>query len=163
MSSLGPFADPIPPKALKDVAAVVPRLNMRDIRLVRISAALKAVPQPQSQTVVDLKHDVKTERANDGNVFVARVQFKLKVSTAEESGEFMGIDSVFQLWYEVDEPETVNDDELAAFAEINAVHTAWPYLRELVHSVTGRMGLQPMTVPLLKIRREEPPEPDGQP
>ncbi|HYN08046.1 MAG TPA: hypothetical protein VES67_11700 [Vicinamibacterales bacterium] len=152
MKAIGPFEKPIPPETLKKVAAVVPRVEIRDIRLVGLSASLKSAPAPKSQTSVDLDHEVASERAQDGVLFIARVRFKLSASgTGEEAAEFMNLKAAFQLLYSVEGPDSVEDDQLIAFGEINAVHTAWPYFRELVQNISGRMALVPMTVPLLKI------------
>lgn len=38
-----------------------------------------------------------------------------------------------------------------AFANINAVFNAWPFFRELVHSTLGRMGLQPIALPVYRV------------
>lgn len=38
-----------------------------------------------------------------------------------------------------------------AFADINAVFNAWPFFRELVHSTLGRMGLQPIALPVYRV------------
>lgn len=46
----------------------------------------------------------------------------------------------------------VCDNALARrFAMINGVHNVWPFFRELVHSMVGRTGLQPLVMPLFRM------------
>jgi hypothetical protein len=40
---------------------------------------------------------------------------------------------------------------LEAFAELNGLYHVWPYWRELVHTVTGRVGLAPFVISVLKL------------
>lgn len=40
---------------------------------------------------------------------------------------------------------------LAAFAQINGVFNAWPYIRETVQSLTTRMGLPPLTLAVFRV------------
>lgn len=46
----------------------------------------------------------------------------------------------------------------SAFANINAVFNAWPFFRELVHSTLGRMGLQPIALPVYRITPPAAPQ-----
>lgn len=46
--------------------------------------------------------------------------------------------------------EPVPIEFFAIYARVSAKVQAWPFLRELVHSVTGRMGVPPLSLPLLK-------------
>lgn len=54
-------------------------------------------------------------------------------------------------------PPEERDAFFGAFANINAVFNAWPFFRELVHSMLGRMGLQPISLPVYRI--PSPPQP----
>jgi hypothetical protein len=53
---------------------------------------------------------------------------------------------VYQLSQGVEQPE----DALAHFAELNGAYNAWPYWRELVQSVTGRVGLTAIVIPVFR-------------
>ncbi len=44
----------------------------------------------------------------------------------------------------------LTEEEIDEFAQFNVPYTVWPYWRELVQSLTVRMGLPPLTLPLLK-------------
>jgi preprotein translocase subunit SecB len=49
----------------------------------------------------------------------------------------------------------VSDEDLVAFGSIGALSVAHPYVRELFHSITSRMGLPPL---LLEVMPPEPSE-----
>lgn len=55
---------------------------------------------------------------------------------------------VYTLKTEVDAPE----DALQHFAELNGTYNVWPYWRELVQTVTGRVGLASIIVPVFRPR-----------
>jgi len=40
------------------------------------------------------------------------------------------------------------------FAEINALHNAWPYFREIFQATTVRLGLPPVTLPTFRLPRD---------
>lgn len=44
---------------------------------------------------------------------------------------------------------------LGAFANVNGIYNVWPYFRELVQSVTSRMGLPPLVLPVYRVNRDE--------
>lgn len=70
------------------------------------------------------------------------------------------IDVTFGLSYTSRQPMT--DDLFAVFAEANLPLNTWPYLREYVASVFGRVGWLPFTLPTLK-RGVPPTETDDEP
>lgn len=56
-------------------------------------------------------------------------------------------------------PADEKDAYFKAFSNINAVFNAWPFFRELVHSTLGRMGMQPIALPVYRVT----PTPSAQP
>jgi hypothetical protein len=48
-------------------------------------------------------------------------------------------------------PVEVAAQDVRAFAEFNATFNAWPFWREFVQSMTARMGLPAVVVPLLPV------------
>jgi hypothetical protein len=53
-------------------------------------------------------------------------------------------------------PEEHRERFFSAFAEMNGVHNAWPYLREFVQSATGRMGMSQVLLPVFRIATTRP-------
>ena len=79
---------------------------------------------------------------------------------SEGAQERLEIVGVFLLSYHIreerqpqllEEPIEVMASDLQAFAQFNATFNAWPYWREFVQSMTGRMGLPVVTVPILPV------------
>jgi preprotein translocase subunit SecB len=153
---IGPFEQAIPTNSLRTVAEVVPRLEIRDIRLVNLSCALTAPPPPAGQLKIDLSHTVKVDVVED-TVLAVQVHYLLKASPdGTDSSPFMNMSVVFQLLYDGEEITSIAPEKRQMFGDINAVHNAWPYFREVVQNMAMRMGLQPLTVPLLKIQATPP-------
>lgn len=66
--------------------------------------------------------------------------------------------ATFSAVYACDKDNVPDEASLAAFASVNGVHNVWPFWREYLHSLSGRVGLAPVTLPLYAIRpkQEEP-------
>lgn len=89
-------------------------------------------PDRRLQAVVDF-----TVNARQGTGKNARTVFKISAS--------------FHLVYELPSELKPDRSEILAFAQTNAVYNAWPYWREFVQSMTSRMNVPPLTLPLLRI------------
>lgn len=75
-------------------------------------------------------------------------------------GDLATLDAAFLLVYEVPGDLEVEERCFKHFAEVNGPYNAWPYWRELVQSVTGRIGLAGITVPVFHPRPSEIQEDD---
>ena len=51
----------------------------------------------------------------------------------------------------IDQPVEVKSTDIHAFSDFNATFNAWPYWREFVQSMTGRMGLPTVIIPVLPV------------
>jgi len=60
-------------------------------------------------------------------------------------------EAVYDLKYAVREGGAFTKDVALDFADKNAVHNAWPFLREALYSATHRLGVVPVTLPLMRI------------
>ena len=81
--------------------------------------------------------------------FMATIDFRLRAQ--EKKGkELFHINSSFDLSYKTMPDESFSKADLEEFARVNGVFNAWPYFRELVQSMTIRIGYPPVTVPLLR-------------
>lgn len=70
----------------------------------------------------------------------------------------LAIAVTYLLTYRMENVAGITKTHVKSFAETNAVFNAWPYFREYVQSTTLRMGLPPLTVPLLKLDRGGRPQ-----
>lgn len=69
---------------------------------------------------------------------------------AEPAEEAVALDATYLLVYELTEAQQQPADALQHFAELNGTYNAWPYWRELVQTVTGRVGLGAIVVPVFR-------------
>lgn len=76
-----------------------------------------------------------------------------------EDEEALDVVASFVLSYSLSQPPTgehpdrvlLDSADLRAFAEFNSTYNAWPYWREFVHSISARLGLPAVTVPILRV------------
>ena len=70
-----------------------------------------------------------------------------------ERGQRIRISAAIELSYNLSGDAPPNAKEAECFAKINGVYNAWPYWREFVQHCTTRMGLPPLTLPLMTAAR----------
>jgi preprotein translocase subunit SecB len=157
MAPIGPFIDPVPPDVLKQVAEVIPKVEVRDIRVTGLTCALKSLPE-SSQVAVTLGNKVEAAQLED-NVLVVRVHYSITAKVQEAATDFMAMSVTFQLTYEGEKLNEIDEEKWTSFADVNAVFNSWAYLRELVQSISSRMGIPPLMLPLLKTRQPKTPNP----
>lgn len=68
----------------------------------------------------------------------------------ETAQEVVGLEAVFHLRYSLPPGTDCPAEALEQFAWLNGAYNAWPYWRELVQTVTGRVGLAAVTVPVFR-------------
>jgi len=77
-------------------------------------------------------------------------RFRMKGSQGDESIQVISLDAEYLLVYLLNPNAEIEEDCFKHFAEVNGPYNAWPYWRELVHSVTGRVGLPGIVVPVFR-------------
>ncbi|HTE87079.1 MAG TPA: hypothetical protein VK821_20400 [Dehalococcoidia bacterium] len=82
----------------------------------------------------------------DERGFRARHRYTLDISDGDE--DWGSIRLEFNLRFRSQAPMT--DDIFDTFKDVNLPVNTWPYLREFVASMTGRMGWAQLTLPALK-------------
>lgn len=72
--------------------------------------------------------------------------------SSKDSDDQLVLDGTVELsvLYQLPGDRELNDDYLTAFGEISVLFTAYPYLREILHSLTGRMGLPPLILDVMR-------------
>lgn len=97
------------------------------------------------------------------------VELRFTVRDVEgESSEGCALEltATYQLVYSLkEEPSEFPEDALRFFAELNGAYNVWPYWRELVQSVSGRVGLSAIVVPVFRplVKAVEPEPAPSQP
>lgn len=130
-------------RALSDRMAKV--ASLVDLRVREIEArVLELNPQlPLSPTVV------VTPVAGAGVGYMA-FDFTYTLNATDARGQHVLESRVaVNLQFTVPADVRVSDDELAAFGCIGVVETAHPYIREIVHCLSVRMGLPPFVLDIV--------------
>ncbi len=159
-------ASPLPAEMdhldMEAVARVAREAELQDIYLLRADVS-RLGPEPiQGRLVLDFNCQSRLleERGEDRLLSVA-CDFSLAARKEGESPEeVMHVEATFLVSYTFPEGKEFTPEEVHQFARINPLYNAWAYWREFVHSMTARMGLPPLLVPLLKIGPRKTPAPD---
>jgi|GEM_PF-1049528 len=62
--------------------------------------------------------------------------------------EMLRIEALFVIRYRVATLDGITEENIDAFGKMNGIYNVWPYWREFVQSMTVRMGLPPLTMPV---------------
>ncbi|RIV39331.1 SecB chaperone [Micromonospora radicis] len=157
--------------AQQAAARVAARAEIRDVRLFGSSVELDHFPTTGSRLKWSLDTDVAVEREEDDSAFILRSRYSLVVAEATEvlpdtddagaetddgddEGSIADISFEFAALFHLemrDGDDPVNDAELQAFAFTTGQFALYPFAREYVYDVTGRLGLPPLTVGVLQL------------
>jgi hypothetical protein len=151
------------PEAQKRAARLASRADIHDVRLFSTAATLVRSPEPGSPLGYSLSSDATVEYDN-GDSFVVRVKYQLAIvaaSSDEEADPFSDPSAavaniefeqggLFVLeMREGDDP--VQAEELDAFAVTTGQFAIYPFAREYIYDVTGRLALPPLTIGVLRL------------
>jgi len=90
----------------------------------------------------------------EGDVIEVSCSYNFKVHEADV--ELAEAHIKYHVIYKLlgEEPTTPSDIE--EFARANGAYHSWPFVRESIYSLTGRMGFPPYTLPVLSFLRQKP-------
>ncbi|MXZ73228.1 MAG: hypothetical protein F4Z04_17230 [Acidobacteria bacterium] len=142
-----------------DLSRIVSVVEIENVRL--REAHCRAVHPSEIAKTLEVKpwHDAEVIKSGGGESLEIDVAFGLEVADADGEKEFQAeIRGTFELLYRIPADEDFSSEELAAFAQINAVFNAWPYWREFVQTSLARMDMPVLTVPVFRIHRSDSAE-----
>jgi hypothetical protein len=83
---------------------------------------------------------------------VVTVDFKFNAKEGDDApSDLVALSASFSLIYWLEPDVSIDDRCFRHFAELNGPYNAWPYWRELVQSVTGRVGMAGVTIPVFRV------------
>lgn len=140
--------------------------EMRDVRLFGVHGDLA---DPGDVGGLGYSLDVDTEYQTIGeevaHALVVTGKYSLSVTgvsgnESQEPSEVATLSftlaGMYSLLEQDTDPITFSDEELQAFAATTGQFALYPYAREFVASMTGRMGLPPLHLGTLRFDRDEP-------
>lgn len=115
-------------------------LALLDLRLRRVGAELH---QPASEGPFRFTLDVTPSVSLVDNL--AAYDLAYSFASIDGADELVFDGSIeLSVLYEIAEDEAFSEEELVSFGRVSVLFTAYPYLRELLHNLTMRMGLPPL-------------------
>jgi len=66
---------------------------------------------------------------------------------ATEAAPIIRVDGTFAAVYDIEPGDSLTDDDISAFANLNTHLNLYPYWREFVHDALGRAGMSPYLLP----------------
>jgi len=137
-------------------AAEIESIRLLEARVAHVAqikrAAAEQLSVPQRRLAINVSRSGSAELEQKTAVH-AIVRFTLEAREAgkKEAKPAFRVAASFELVYKIPPDLDPSRQELRAFAETNAVFNAWPYWREFAQSMTARMNLPPLTLPLFRI------------
>jgi hypothetical protein len=129
----------------------------------KLYAEVLREPESEVRLAYDLDSEVAYAISDDTGALMVNVSYELDIheydDAAERATEDEGRASVASVrvtmgsLYELDardQKEPFSDEELHAFADTSGRFALFPFVREAVFNLTGRLTLPPLTLPLLK-------------
>lgn len=148
----------IPPGLRELAARVAGGAELLDVRMVKSSAEHLGFPDGGHPLEYDLDVSPMAHFNSETHALIVSTDFSLTVNQEVESngegGEPTDIATVsFTLVALFDTPEgaTYEPDELESFGATTGVFSLYPYAREYVQDVTGRLGLPPLTLGVYRV------------
>ncbi|MQW74832.1 hypothetical protein GHK92_03015 [Nocardioides sp. dk4132] len=139
--------------------------DLRDVRLFGMSGDL-STPDPSASLAYTLDVDVEFQTLGDDPVhaLVVTANYDLNVTETDESDDqeptkVAGMAFALAAMYVLveqdgDDPHVFENEELEAFAATTGQLALYPYAREFIADITGRMGLPPLHLGTLRFDRE---------
>lgn len=141
-------------QSVKGIAPLIAAVQIEDIRLTEATVRTK-ISSPKDVDEVDLVLDtsaiVKEHHPPEPFVVLATIDAKLVPRRTPESAA-VSIKAGFELRYSLPPDLRVSRRDLNTFARINSVFNVWPYWREFIQSMTTRMHLPPLVLPVFRVR-----------
>ena len=130
------------PSLMELSVAIAPLTHIRQIRLTRSTIQSNSIAVAEASQL-QFSFDAKTVLDREAGTLT------VCTSLAVSAGEFLQIDADFALDYSVEKSIPITDEVATAFGRMNGIHNVWPYWREYVQSMSMRVGLPPITLPLM--------------
>ncbi len=150
MGSLNGVSIDVTPEQIEAAKRLMAVATLEEIRLINVRAAHMSAADCPVRTMEEKPRPTATAAMVEGSNQFRVVVENVIVGRHAEITELQ-VDAKFELVYSVPAGANPAPKELQAFADTNALLNCWPYWRELVHDMAGRMGLPPLLLPLFRL------------
>ena len=126
------------------IARVAKRAELKSIRLIEITASCN--PTATGALVPSVELDCKPGSVS-GDALEVVCEYAFRVHS--DDIDVVSSTISYLLEYEIGGGESPNPGDVAEFARANGALNSWPFVREILYSLTSRMGFPPFTLPLM--------------
>ena len=127
------------------------RVQLRDVRLMDCAGSQKPDAMTGKKTY-DVTHSAHVRANPTGGLLIVIAEFHFKAyMESKEQDPALTIDASFVLTYQISNFAGLTQEGFEQFANLNGIYNAWPYWREFVQNMVGRMGLPSLTLPVFRI------------
>ena len=141
------------------VARISRRVDLKAIQLTEINATRKSSASGVLQP--SFEKECTPRRVEDDLIEVA-CSYSFKVRSADSDVAAATI--LYLVTYKLLGEEPADESDIEQFARANGAYHSWPFVREVIYSLTSKMGFSPYTLPVLSFlpkprpRQELPPD-----
>jgi preprotein translocase subunit SecB len=118
-------------------------IELLDIALIKLNSSINHDNLSASMKVA-IKDSATFE--NDEQGF--RVEDKYTLTSKKDNKIGLKIEAVYRIRFQSE--TDITDDFFDIYKSISLPLNIWPFFRELAHSVTSRMNIPPLSLPLIK-------------
>jgi hypothetical protein len=136
---------------LAAAAKIARRVNLDDVYVATISARRYDVEPNQELTPI-LTDSYECTQVNNQLKVVCSHGLK----AASGSTPIADIHVDLNLIYEIVGEEPIDHKDLAGFADANGAYHSWPFIREILNTLTLKMGLPAFILPALIVNSKPP-------
>jgi hypothetical protein len=143
---------------MRAVGRVASRVDVTEVRLVEVSAMRTDKVGGTLEPIIQHAH---SPLGCEGGSIRIQSRYEFKVDLADTPA--FTVTAVYHLFYALSGDEPVADDDLKQFAAANGAYHSWPFVRELLFSMSSRMGLPAFTLPVMSFMPPRPAKPAAPP
>lgn len=136
----------------KAAARISRRVDLKDVSLVELTATSQRPIGPVRNLDPLVEHECQLLSIGDGLI---QVGCKYTFRVLHDGKELSRAAFDFRLFYALHGNEPASKEDAGEFAKANGLYNSWPFARELIYSLTSRMGFPPYSLPSLLL---QPPQ-----
>ena len=131
----------------EEYSKILGGMELNDISLVESSAKCSLRSMQVDDLIIELTNDSELSVLSD-KVSLVNEHFRLQVKEPNSDRAAVSIEAVFRLSFSTKTRPTEEFFEIYQSRSLKL--NSWPYFREFIQSMTSRMNIPPLTLPLFK-------------
>jgi len=132
---------------------VAERVALHNVRVIKSSCLLKPSGTKGPYEVTLSQQEIDIQINKEKKTLVVLPSFSLNafvINNKKDSPDFE-ISATFALTYTLEDLDDLSAENFQAFGHANGIYNAWPYWREFIQSMTARMGVPSLTIPVFRL------------